>query len=224
VLQLEDHTTENVSFQIDDQIALLINAWCELLVLSCCFRSVRCPPGVVRLSAGLELDAEAAERAAAATGAAGSGDDDASSAAGAGRFVARMAGFTDQLRRLGVDHFEYVAMKVIVLLTSGEFTFPAHRQRERMQVRGPSSRSSARIAPLPEPCFLIPAVTEGRERLPLSLSPFLPHPSRGCSPPRANPMLDIRRRERPQSSVRACLLLRAQYIFWASIPSSLSAQ
>ena len=26
-------------FQIDDQIALLINAWCELLVLSCCYRS-----------------------------------------------------------------------------------------------------------------------------------------------------------------------------------------
>ena len=29
--------------QIDDQISLLINAWCELLVFSCCFRSIGTP-------------------------------------------------------------------------------------------------------------------------------------------------------------------------------------
>ncbi len=34
--------------QIDDQIALLINAWCELLVFSCCFRSLSAPEGVIR--------------------------------------------------------------------------------------------------------------------------------------------------------------------------------
>jgi len=32
---------------IDDQISLLINAWCELLVLSCCYRSMP-HPGVIR--------------------------------------------------------------------------------------------------------------------------------------------------------------------------------
>ena len=36
------------------------------------------------------------------------------------RFVERMLHFTDQLRRLRVDYYEYVSMKVIVLLTSGK--------------------------------------------------------------------------------------------------------
>lgn len=34
--------------------------------------------------------------------------------------IERMLNFTEQLRRLRVDRYEYVAMKVIVLLTSGE--------------------------------------------------------------------------------------------------------
>lgn len=33
--------------------------------------------------------------------------------------IERMLNFTEQLRRLRVDRYEYVAMKVIVLLTSG---------------------------------------------------------------------------------------------------------
>lgn len=33
--------------------------------------------------------------------------------------IERMLNFTEQLRRLRVDQYEYVAMKVIVLLTSG---------------------------------------------------------------------------------------------------------
>ena len=33
--------------------------------------------------------------------------------------VEKMINFSDQLRRLKVDHYEYVSMKVIVLLTSG---------------------------------------------------------------------------------------------------------
>ena len=33
--------------------------------------------------------------------------------------VEKMLNFSDQLRRLKVDHYEYVSMKVIVLLTSG---------------------------------------------------------------------------------------------------------
>ena len=34
--------------------------------------------------------------------------------------VEKMLNFSDQLRRLKVDHYEYVSMKVIVLLTSGK--------------------------------------------------------------------------------------------------------
>jgi hypothetical protein len=37
--------------QIDDQICLLINSWCELLVLSCCYRGVG-TPGEVRVGGG----------------------------------------------------------------------------------------------------------------------------------------------------------------------------
>lgn len=36
--------------------------------------------------------------------------------------IERMLNFTEQLRRLRVDQYEYVAMKVIVLLTSGKET------------------------------------------------------------------------------------------------------
>lgn len=35
--------------------------------------------------------------------------------------IERMLSFTDHLRRLRVDRYEYVALKVIVLLTSGKF-------------------------------------------------------------------------------------------------------
>lgn len=37
--------------------------------------------------------------------------------------IERMLNLTDHLRRLRVDRYEYVAMKVIVLLSSGESTF-----------------------------------------------------------------------------------------------------
>ena len=40
------------------------------------------------------------------------------------RFVERMLNFTDRLRSLRVDYYEYVAMKVIVLLTSGKRAVP----------------------------------------------------------------------------------------------------
>ncbi len=88
-------------FQIDDQIALLINAWCELLVFSCCYRSVSSPPGVVRVSNEKSLTLHTARQY------------------GIEKCVEKMLNFTDQLRRLRVDYYEYVSMKVIVLLTSG---------------------------------------------------------------------------------------------------------
>lgn len=84
---------------IDDQIALLINAWCELLVFSCCYRSVNCP-GVIRVSHEKSLTMETAR------------------AYGIERWIEKMLNFADQLRRLKVDYYEYVSMKVIVLLTS----------------------------------------------------------------------------------------------------------
>lgn len=40
--------------------------------------------------------------------------------------IERMLNLTDHLRRLRVDRYEYVAMKVIVLLQSGMFVFFYH--------------------------------------------------------------------------------------------------
>ncbi len=45
------------------------------------------------------------------------------------RFVEKMINFTDQLRRLRVDYYEYVSMKVIVLLTSGTVTNSIHKHK-----------------------------------------------------------------------------------------------
>ena len=96
------HYCHDLSIQIDDQISLLINAWCELLVLSSCHRSVSCPPGVIKVSSQVTLTLEDAVRH------------------GIEKCVEKMICFTDQLRRLKVDQFEYVSMKLICLLTSGE--------------------------------------------------------------------------------------------------------
>lgn len=46
--------------QIDDQISLLINSWCELLLFSCCFRSIS-TPGQVRISLGKSINLEQAK-------------------------------------------------------------------------------------------------------------------------------------------------------------------
>lgn len=84
---------------IDDQISLLINAWCELLVFSCCYRSID-TPGVIRVSNQKKFTLEAAREL------------------GIEKWIEKMLHFSDQLRRLKIDCFEYVSMKVIVLLTS----------------------------------------------------------------------------------------------------------
>nr|CAD7426116.1 unnamed protein product [Timema monikensis] len=88
---------KNIS--IDDQISLLINAWCELLLFSCCFRSMS-TPGEIRVSLGKSITLAQAREL------------------GLGACIERMLNFTEHLRRLKVDKYEYVAMKVIVLLTS----------------------------------------------------------------------------------------------------------
>lgn len=88
---------KNIS--IDDQICLLINSWCELLLFSCCFRSMA-TPGEIKISLGKSITLEQAKHSGLQT------------------CIERMLSLTDHLRRLRVDRYEYVAMKVIVLLSS----------------------------------------------------------------------------------------------------------
>ena len=105
--------------QIDDQICLLINSWCELLLFSCCYRSIS-TPGEIKVSQGKSITLEQAR----------------SNGLNVCDFclhfftnkinlcfiqlcIERMLHLTDHLRRLKVDKYEYVAMKVIVLLSSG---------------------------------------------------------------------------------------------------------
>ena len=90
-------------WQIDDQISLLINTWCELLLFACCYRSVAAP-GEVRISHGKSITLEQARLL------------------GLAPCIERMIHFTDHLRRLRVDQYEYAAMKVIILLSSGTST------------------------------------------------------------------------------------------------------
>jgi len=106
---------KNIS--IDDQICLLINSWCELLLFSCCFRSMQ-SPGEIRISLGKSISlAQAKDLGMAAC-------------------IERMLNFTEQLRRLRVDRYEYVAMKVILLLTSD-----TSELREAEKVRASQERA-----------------------------------------------------------------------------------
>jgi len=88
----------NVS--IDDQICLLLNSWCQLLLLSCCFRSIPTPEEI-RVSLGKSVSLQQAR------------------ALGLGPIIERMLNLTEHLRRLRVDQYEYVCLKVIILLSSG---------------------------------------------------------------------------------------------------------
>lgn len=85
--------------QTDDQIALLINSWCELLLLSCCYRSMA-TPNEIRVSHGKYLNLTEARMI------------------GLGPVIERMLNMTDHMRHLKVDQYEYVCLKVIILLTS----------------------------------------------------------------------------------------------------------
>lgn len=96
---------------MDDQIALLINSWCELLLLSCCYRSMS-TPNEIRISHEKSVTAAQAK------------------ALGLSPVIDRMMNLTDHLRRLQVDQYEYVSLKVIILLTSD-----AHGLKEPDKVR-----------------------------------------------------------------------------------------
>lgn len=88
---------KNIS--IDDQICLLLNSWWELLLFSCCFRSMS-SPGEIRVSLKESISLARAKDL------------------GLKECIERMLNFTQHLRRLRLDKYEYVAMKVIILLTS----------------------------------------------------------------------------------------------------------
>ncbi|XP_054158084.1 nuclear hormone receptor FTZ-F1 beta-like [Oppia nitens] len=85
--------------QMDDQISLLINSWCELLLLSCCYRSIS-TPNEIRLSSGKSITLNESREL------------------GFGTVIERMLNLTDHLRRLEFDEYEYCCLKVIILLTS----------------------------------------------------------------------------------------------------------
>nr|WCS71194.1 hormone receptor-like protein 39 [Pardosa pseudoannulata] len=96
---------------MDDQIALLINSWCELLLLSCCYRSMS-TPNEIRISHEKSVTVAQAQ------------------AMGLSPVIERMINLTEHLRRLQVDQYEYVSLKVIILLTSD-----AHGLKEPDKVR-----------------------------------------------------------------------------------------
>ncbi|KAG8200425.1 hypothetical protein JTE90_000508 [Oedothorax gibbosus] len=96
---------------MDDQIALLINSWCELLLLSCCYRSMP-TPNEIRISHEKSVTLSQAQ------------------AMGLSPVIDRMFNLTEHLRRLQVDQYEYVSLKVIILLTSD-----AHGLKEPVKVR-----------------------------------------------------------------------------------------
>lgn len=87
--------------QVEDQISLLINSWCELLLLSCCYRSFS-TPGRIKISSERSVSVEEAK------------------ALGISNVIERMVNLTDHLRHLQLDQCEYVCLKVIILLTSGK--------------------------------------------------------------------------------------------------------
>ncbi|XP_013789030.2 nuclear hormone receptor FTZ-F1 beta-like isoform X2 [Limulus polyphemus] len=85
--------------QRDDQIALLINSWCEMLLLSCCYRSMSTPNEIL-ISRGRPVTLQQAQET------------------GLSPVIERMMNLTEHLRRLQVDQHEFVCLKVIILLTS----------------------------------------------------------------------------------------------------------
>ncbi|XP_015787068.1 nuclear hormone receptor FTZ-F1 beta isoform X2 [Tetranychus urticae] len=84
---------------IDDRVALLHNSWVELLLLSCCYRSIS-TQGSIKISSDRSVSVEEAR------------------SLGINNVIERMINLADHLRRLHVDECEYVCLKVIILMTS----------------------------------------------------------------------------------------------------------
>uniref|UniRef100_A0A2C9K6M5 Uncharacterized protein n=1 Tax=Biomphalaria glabrata TaxID=6526 RepID=A0A2C9K6M5_BIOGL len=82
----------------DDQILLLQNCWSELIALSLCWRSID-TPNQISISSTHHITAEWAQHL---------GFEDV---------VIRLLNITDNFRKLFMDQFEYVALKVLLLIT-----------------------------------------------------------------------------------------------------------
>ncbi|XP_005110423.1 nuclear hormone receptor FTZ-F1 beta isoform X2 [Aplysia californica] len=82
----------------DDQILLLQNCWSELIALSLCWRSID-TPGQISISSTHHITAEWAQHL------------------GFEEVVLRLLSITDSFRKLYLDQFEYVALKVLLLIS-----------------------------------------------------------------------------------------------------------
>lgn len=91
----------NSNICVDDQIALIINSWCELLLLSSCYSSMS-TPGEVHFGYHRRLTIRDGE------------------SLGIEPLVTRMLSLTEGLRKLNFDQNEYVCFKVVLLLAGGE--------------------------------------------------------------------------------------------------------
>ena len=87
--------------QTDDQILLLQNCWSELMALSLCWRSID-TPNQISISSSHHITAAWAHHL---------GFEDV---------VIQLINITDCFRRLFMDQFEYVALKVLLLITPGK--------------------------------------------------------------------------------------------------------
>ena len=94
--------TDGFHLQTDDQILLLQNCWSELIALSLCWRSIE-TPGQISISATHHITAEWATHL------------------GFQEVVVRMLAITDYFRALYLDQYEYVALKVLLLITPGKW-------------------------------------------------------------------------------------------------------
>lgn len=86
------------SISTDDQILLLQNCWSDLLLLECCYRSKE-KPTEIRLAQGNTISVEVAN------------------SLGMGSVVSMVVELAEQLNRLKVDLYEFVGLKVLVLIT-----------------------------------------------------------------------------------------------------------
>uniref|UniRef100_A0A0B6ZP07 NR LBD domain-containing protein n=2 Tax=Arion vulgaris TaxID=1028688 RepID=A0A0B6ZP07_9EUPU len=82
----------------DDQILLLQNCWSELIALSLCWRSID-TPNQISISSTHHITAEWAQHL---------GFEDV---------VVRLLNIAEKFRKLYMDQFEYVALKVLLLIT-----------------------------------------------------------------------------------------------------------
>lgn len=86
------------SISTDDQILLLQNCWSDLLLLECCYRSKE-KPTEIRLAQGNTVSVDVAN------------------SLGMGSVVSMVVELAEQLNRLKVDLYEFVGLKVLVLIT-----------------------------------------------------------------------------------------------------------